>query len=230
MLSNLFNSILTTDVTTISVSHFVICIIVSLAIGVGLTILYGLKHKSSQGFLVTLAILPAIVCGVIMMVNGNIGAGVAVAGAFALVRFRSVPGSAKEIAVIFLAMACGLMTGMGYLGFAVLFAAILGLFFTVFSFISLSFGKGDDKEKLLKITIPEDLDYYNVFDDVFEKYTNHVHLISSKTTNMGSMYKLQYNVSMKNVADEKAFMDDLRCRNGNLEIAISGQEANLNEL
>ena len=174
--------------------------------------------------MITLAILPAIVAVVIMMVNGNVGAGVAVAGAFSLVRFRSVPGTAKEIAIIFLAMATGLISGMGYLGIAVLFAVVLGLVFLVLNVSPI--GEADDRLKLLKITIPEDLNYTDAFDDLFEKYTRNASLMDVKTTNMGSLFKLSYHIRLKDASQEKAFIDELRCRNGNLEISISRQEEN----
>ena len=158
-----------------------------------------------------------------MMVNGNIGAGVAVAGAFSLIRFRSTPGTAKEIASIFLAMAVGLIMGMGYIGFAVLFTIILGLFMFCLNFIGLK-TKGYCKEKTLKITIPEDLNYTEVFDSILTKYTKMYELIHIKTTNLGSLFKLTYNVTIKDEKSEKAMIDELRLRNGNLEIALMRQE------
>ena len=231
MLTNLFKGIFDTAATTvISVPNFILCIVVSLLIGVFLTWVYTYKSRYTASFVVTLAMLPAIVCIVIMMVNGNVGAGVAVAGAFSLVRFRSVPGTAKEIGAIFLAMAAGLIAGMGYLAFAVLFAVIMG---AVMFFLNISgFGakKADSKEKTLRITIPEDLNYGTAFDDLFEKYLSAQEVVSVKTSNMGSLYKLTYHITLKDVAKEKEFIDELRCRNGNLEIAIMRQEANVNEL
>lgn len=184
-------------------------------------------HKS---FVTTLALLPSIVCVVIMMVNGNIGAGVAVAGAFSLVRFRSVPGSAKEICSIFMAMGTGLVAGMGYLGFAVVFALILGAAFLICNLTNIGSSKSADRERSLRITIPEDLDYTNMFDDLLKKYTTNYKMLSAKTTNMGSMFKLTYHVTLRNPSFEKEFIDALRCRNGNLEIMLSAQEATVNEL
>lgn len=231
MVTNLFSGIFDTAATTvISVPNFLLCIVISLLIGAFLTWVYTYKSRYTTSFAVTLAMLPAIVCIVIMMVNGNVGAGVAVAGAFSLVRFRSVPGSAKEIGAIFLAMAAGLIAGMGYLAFAVLFAVIMG---AVMFFLNVSgFGvrKADTKEKTLRITIPEDLNYGNAFDDLFEKYLSAQEVVSVKTSNMGSLYKLTYHITLKDITKEKEFMDALRCRNGNLEIAITRQEANVNEL
>lgn len=165
----------------------------------------------------TLALLPAIVQVVIMLVNGSIGAGIAVMGAFNLVRFRSVPGSAKEICSIFLAMAVGLATGMGYLLLAGILAVVICTIQLIFSFIKI--GDKTSVKKELRITIPESLDYTGVFDELFEQYTKLNELVEVKTANMGSLYKLRYIVILKEQSQEKQFIDDLRCRNGNLEIS-----------
>lgn len=158
-----------------------------------------------------------------------LGQGVAVAGAFSLVRFRSVPGSAKEIGTIFLAMGAGLICGMGYLLYAIIFAGILGLVMLLLNLINLGKNK-NCKDKTLRITIPEDLNYEDAFTDIFQQYTGSFDLISVKTTNMGSLFKLNYHISLKDLSKEKEFIDALRCRNGNLEIAIARQEVNVNEL
>lgn len=231
MFNSIFQSVLDSSSETLDVSGFIICIGVSILIGIFLAFMYAFRTKYTKSFVITLTLLPAVVCTVIMMVNGNIGAGVAVAGTFSLVRFRSVPGSARDIASIFMAMASGLIAGMGYLGFAILFTVIMGVALMIFSNVPFGFGKKRDAiDKTLKITIPEDLDYYSVFDDTFEQYTTEHSLVSSKTTNMGSMFKLIYNISLKDPSKEKEFVDALRCQNGNLEIAISRQEVNTNEL
>ena len=158
-----------------------------------------------------------------MMVNGNVGTGVAVAGAFSLVRFRSVPGSAKDIGAIFIAMGAGLVSGMGYLGYAVLYTVILALIMAGYVHLNL-WEKKDTREKTLTITIPEDLDYTSVFDDLFDTYTDKWELSKVKTTNMGSLFKLTYQMTLKDSSKEKEMIDGLRCRNGNLEIMISNQE------
>lgn len=213
-----------------SVSDFLICMGVSLVIGMFLALVYTYKSRYTKSFVITLAILPAVVCVVIMMVNGNVGAGVAVAGAFSLVRFRSAPGTAKEIGTIFLAMGAGLITGMGYLGYAVLFSLLLGLVMLFYQKIGFGETRGGSKEKTLHITIPEDLDYTHVFDDLLEQYTSAAEVVSVKTTNMGSLFKLTYQITLKNVMEEKELIDALRCRNGNLEISITRQEAEAYEL
>ena len=178
----------------------------------------------------TLALLPAIVCVVIMMVNGNIGTGVAVAGAFSLVRFRSAPGSAREIAAIFLAMGTGLICGMGYIGYSALFTVIMCLVFILYNLINFGQAKRGAVYRSLRITIPEDLNYTTLFSDIFSEYTKRADLVTVKTTNMGSMFRLTYSVILKDASKEKEFIDKLRTRNGNLEIMISNEETQTGEL
>lgn len=231
MLDKLFRGIFDSDlITVISVKDFLLCMGVALAIGVFFAAVYTYKNHYTKSFLLTLAVLPAVVSVVIMMVNGNVGAGVAVAGAFSLVRFRSVPGTAKEIAAIFLAMGTGLIIGMGYLGYASLFALIMGAAVLIYQKLGETMKRKPDSGKVLRVTIPEDLNYTDVFDDLFEKYTLQHELSVVKTTNMGSMFKLTYNIILKDLAKEKEFIDEIRCRNGNLEVSISGQEVNIYEL
>lgn len=231
MLNTLFQGIFDSSTTSvIAVSQFLLCMGVSLIIGIFLALVYGFKSHSTKSFLVTLALLPAIVCVIIMMVNGNVGAGVAVAGAFSLVRFRSVPGTAREIGALFLAMGSGLVTGMGYLGYAVLFSLILGLMMLLLNALSFMGKKSVSTEKTLRITIPEDLNYGEVFNDLLERYTTRHEMVSVKTSNMGSLFKLNYNITLRDISEEKEFIDALRCRNGNLEISLARQEDNPYEL
>jgi hypothetical protein len=210
----MLSSILT---DTFSIDTFLICMVASLVLGAVIAKVHCLYNYSSKGFIITIALLPAIVQMVIMLVNGNLGTGVAVMGAFSLVRFRSIPGNAKEINSIFMAMAIGLATGTGYVAAAVMFVLIVGGVSILYNVTS--FGESKQKEKELKITIPEGLDYTGVFDDLFKEYTTKNELINVKTANMGSLYKLDYRISLKNPVEEKVFLDALRCRNGNLEIA-----------
>lgn len=202
--------------TEITVSSFFLCTGVSLLLGLGAAVLSMYRSKYSRSFVVTLAVLPALVQLVIMMVNGNIGAGVAVAGAFGLIRFRSAAGSAKEIALVFLATAVGLATGMGYVAIAAVFFAIIALFMLLLT--ATRFGAGAAEERELKITIPENLDYDGLFDDLFEKYTRSAELDRVKTTNMGTLYELCYKIVLRDPRETKAFLDDIRTRNGNLNI------------
>ena len=214
----------TSTSVTISITDFLLCVGVALVLGVFLAVVYAVKSRYTKSFLITLGILPAVVCIVIMMVNGNVGAGVAVAGAFSLVRFRSAAGTAKEIAVIFLAMAAGLVCGMGYLAYAALFTHIIGIIFLALQFIKIPQSKSVLKQKTLRITIPEDLDYTSIFNDIFDKYTTEYKLTNVKTSNMGSLFKLTYHLTEKDITKEKEMIDELRIRNGNLEISISEQE------
>ena len=225
MLNTIFQGIFDTQTTNvISVSDFLLCIAVSLALGLVLAAVYTYKTRYTKSFLTTLALLPAIVCVVILMVNGNVGTGVAVAGTFSLVRFRSVPGTAKEIGAIFLAMCAGLIAGMGYLGYAVLFTVVLCAILFLYNLLDFGSRKNGERYKVLHITIPEDLDYTGAFDEVLDKYTSSHELVQVKTTNMGSLFRLTYNLVLKSPEEEKELIDKLRCRNGNLEISVSCKE------
>lgn len=231
MLNNIFGGLFDTSSTsTIEVWQFALCVGVSLLLGGVIAAVYALCGRRTKSFVITLTVLPAVVCVVILSVNGNIGAGVAVAGAFSLIRFRSVAGSGRDITVIFLAMAVGLVAGMGYLAYAALFTIIVCAVLVAFRFIRLPAKKGGKIERSLRLTVPEDLDYVGLFDDIFDKYTDERSLVSVKTTNMGSMFRLTYRITEKNVDDEKKFIDELRVRNGNLEIALSEAEEKHDEL
>ena len=211
----MLSSILGSEIT---VSTFLICSAVSIVLGIGTALLFGYKSKASKSFIITLALLPLVVQTVIMLVNGNLGAGVAVAGAFSLIRFRSATGSAREIGAVFTAMAIGLATGMGYVLLAALFLAILAIFLIVLT--AVNFGGSAEQERMLKITIPESLDYEGLFDDLFAKYTRSAELEQVKTTNMGTLYELRYRVRLAGETGIKEFMDELRCRNGNLTVSF----------
>ncbi len=231
MPNNLFQGLFDTDMTPIiSVSDFLLCIATSLLVGLLLAFAFMYRSRYTKSFVLTLALLPTVVCVVIMMVNGNVGTGVAVAGAFSLVRFRSVPGTAKEITMLFLAMGSGLIAGMGYLGFSVLFTIIMCAISILYNQLDFGTRKNSAIDKTLNITIPEDLDYSNVFEDVFVNYATSYELIRVKTTNMGSMFRLTYNLTLKDATKEKEMIDQLRCRNGNLEITVSKQETTVTEL
>ena len=205
----------------LTLSTFLICTLTSLVLGIGIAFVGMYRSRSTQSFAVALAILPVVVQLVIMLVNGNVGAGVAVAGAFSLVRFRSVPGTAREIGVLFMAMAIGLATGMGFVGLAVISFIIISAAILILT--ATGFGKAPAAERSLKITIPENLDYEGLFDDVFAKYTKSAELIKVKTSNMGTLYELQYGIVLKGENVPKEFLDELRCRNGNLNI-VCGRE------
>lgn len=198
--------------------QFLMCVITALVLGVLASLVFSVRRQQTNSLASAIALLPAVVTVVIMMVNGNIGAGLAVAGTFALVRFRSAPGSARDITGLFFAVAIGLSCGMGYLAVAAVFfvifsAAVLLLTFT-------GFGE-NSAARQLKITIPENLDYDNLFDDILEKYTISYELIRVRTTNMGTLFELTYTVILKEKSISKQFIDELRCRNGNLNVICS---------
>lgn len=205
----------------IAPEKFLLCLGVSLAMGWVLMKMMMWRARSSASFAVTLATIPAAVCVVIMLVNGNVGTGVAVAGAFSLVRFRSAAGSGREICAIFIAMTVGLIAGMGYLAYAGLFGVTMGL--TLMGYTALG-GKPYSRQRRLYITIPESLDYAGVFDPVLKRYTRQYDLRQVKTTNLGSLFKLTYDITLAADANEKALLDELRCHNGNLELSLSYQD------
>lgn len=210
----------TTDslVAGVSTIDFLLCCVASILLGAAVAGIYMFRHTYSKNFVVTLALLPLIVQMVITLVNGNLGAGIAVMGVFNLVRFRSIPGSAKDIGNVFLAMAIGLATGMGFIALAVLFTVIVGMVNVVY--VLTPFGKQKEPEKTLKITIPEDLEYDGVFDDVLARYADEYELVEVQTTNMGSLFLLEYAVRLKEPGVEKRLIDEVRCRNGNLKVVL----------
>ena len=231
MSGDLFKGLFDSEMTTvITLSDFLICVCSALIIGAMLTGFYIYKTRYTKSFAATLALLPAIVCVIIMMVNGNIGTGVAVAGAFSLVRFRSVPGSAREIGAIFLAMGTGLILGMGYIGYAFLCTLIFGFISAVYNHVDFGSRRKKSLYKTLHITIPEDLDYTDVFDPILQTYTSSFELLQVKTTNMGRLFRLTYDLTLKDNESERDLINLLRCRNGNLEITVSRQETMNNEL
>lgn len=214
-ISSLFGTVIT---TTIDAKSFMLCTLASVIIGALVAFAYTFKTKSSKNFTITIALLPLVVQVVIMLVNNSLGAGIAVAGAFSLTRFRSVPGTAKEICAVFATMAVGLATGMGFIGVGAIFALVMILLNLLYSAILFNKKRGEEQE--LKITVPEGLDYYGLFDDLFEKYTAKNELVRVRTTSMGSLYQLTYSVTMKDVSEQKAMIDEIRCRNGNLDISL----------
>lgn len=224
----MFTSIISDVVSTLTIVDGLICTAVSLVLGLWISFIYQKQGNASKNFTVTLAMMPALVQLVIMMVNGNLGTGVAVLGTFSLVRFRSVPGSSREIIAIFFAMAIGLATGTGYLSFACFIAFVIGGVSLVLS--KCNMGNGKPLERDLRITIPENLDYTEVFDNIFEVYLKHAELIRVKTINLGSMFEIYYHITMKDLSQEKKMIDDLRCRNGNLCVIVAKRQAVSDEL
>ncbi|MDR2771360.1 MAG: DUF4956 domain-containing protein [Clostridiales Family XIII bacterium] len=225
MLDRLTGSVIGAQLT---LSGVLLCTAASIVFGLCIACIHMLKGRYNKNFVVALALLPPMVQIVIMLVNGNIGAGIAVAGAFSLVRFRSIPGSAGDIGSIFFAMAIGFVTGMGYLFYGLVFLALIGAAHCALSFSR--FGNGDPDTRILKIVIPENLDYDGLFDDLFLTYTDSATLDRVKTVSMGSLYELTYSVRLKSPAVPKAFIDALRCRNGNLNISLSREQTSADAL
>ena len=215
----MFNSVIPNAMT---LSSFLMCIFAALVLGVLTALVFSFRNKHSGSLILALAVLPPIVTLVIMMVNGNIGAGLAVAGTFSLVRFRSAPGTAREICGLFMSTAIGITCGMGYIGIAAVFFLVMAVFLVLLSLFR--FGETAASSRQLKITIPENLDYDGLFDDIFEKYTSRHELVRVKTTNMGTLYELTYTINLKTPEVSKQFIDEIRCRNGNLNI-ICGRES-----
>lgn len=222
----MFTSVLAN--TTITLTQIGMCILASIVCGLFIAFTYKTISYSSKSFITTIAVLPVMVMAVILMVNGNLGVGVAVAGSFSLVRFRSLPGKASDIGIIFLAMAIGLATGMGYISFAALFTVIVCILLVVFE--KTSFLEANSNYRHLRICIPEDLDYTNVFEDIFTTYTKKHTLQGIKTVNLGSMYMVTYDTILKDISKEKEMLDALRTRNGNLTISASLQPGGQTEL
>ncbi len=202
----------------LTLQTLLICSGVSIILGLVVAFTHKLTSKYNKNFLISLTIIPLMVEAIMIMVNGSLGTGIAVAGAFSLIRFRSMPGTAREILSILISMTIGLVLGMGYIGFAIIITILSCLFIVIFNNISIF---ENNKEKILKITIPEDLDYTEVFDKEFDKYLDKYEITQVKTTNMGSLYELTYLVNVKKNINEKEFIDKIRIKNGNLKIVLS---------
>lgn len=215
----------TTSTEGLNTKDALICIGVALVLGLIISTIYIIsdrKKRISTNFAITLVILPAVVAIVIMLVGSNVARAFSMAGAFALVRFRSVPGDSKDIASVFFTMAVGLSAGLGYVTFAAIVTVVIGLVYLLLMITG--YGVVKNIEKTLKITIPENLNFNGTFDDVFKEFTNDFTLDRIRTTNLGSMYELTYLVTVKKDIDEKKFIDELRCRNGNLNIILCNSE------
>ncbi|RSJ83602.1 DUF4956 domain-containing protein [Streptococcus cristatus] len=226
MLSHLFYDIFTD--TAVDPAMMMLAIGVSLLLGLVIAKVYQFKTVYSKSFVMSLALLPTLIAIVIFLVNGSLGAGVAVMGAFSLIRFRSAPGGAKELVSIFLVMTIGIAIGMGYLVFATVFTFIMSLAMLLLEVVN--FGQMKHSMRQLTVVIPESLDYESIFDDIFNKAANHVELANVKTSDMGSLFKIKYIIQLNGRMTEKELIDALRTRNGNLEIAISRYITKENEL
>ena len=207
------------EITSLETSDVFICIGAAIALGLVIACCYMFKNEYSRNLIISISIMPVIVAVLIMLVSGSIGAAIAVGGVFALTRFRSAQGTSKEITQILLAMATGLTLGLGYIFIAIILVAVVEAMCIIFNLTK--FGEASSKRRTLKITIPEELDYNELFDDLFDKYTNSATLVKVKLKNLGTLFQLTYDVTLKDVKLEKQFIDDLRVRNANLDILCS---------
>ena len=214
--------------TTIEPWMFFVCIGVAIALGLVAAFCYMFKNRYSKTLVITIAILPPIVCVLIMLVSGSLGAAVAVGGVFALTRFRSAQGSAREISQIFLAMAVGLVTGLGCIYIAIILVVIIEAMTMVFALTK--FGESSPKRRTLKVSVPEELDYTEIFDDLFDKYTTRSELVKVKLKNLGTIFQLTYDINLKDVKEEKKFIDEIRVRNANLDVICSRTVTGADEL
>lgn len=218
----MFTSLLDSTAGTLTVSAALICLGAALLFGLVIAGVYMFSTKQyTKNFIVTLALLPVLVEVVILMTGGSLGTAVAVLGTFSLIRFRSAPGTSIEITGIFFAMAVGLACGMGQVAFAALVTVIVACLFVLLN--RTRFGERRSDQKTLKITIPEDLDYTGVFDDIFERYTLSHKLEKVKTVNLGSLFELDYTIMLRDESQEKIMLDEIRIRNGNLTIVCARQ-------
>lgn len=215
----MFNTIFDTSTTGLEISTALICAGTALVLGLALAITHMKTSQTTKGFLITLTVLPVLVMAVMIMINGNLGTSIAILGAFSLIRFRSIAGHAKDLLAVFAAMMIGLALGMGHVLFAAVITVIYIVAVALLTFTH--FLEPDAKERVLKIVIPEDLDYDDVFTDIFHKYTTRARLVRMKTINMGSLYKLTYDIRLKNGVKEKAFLDEIRVKNMNLKVLLS---------
>ena len=216
---SLFSSIFT---STFTLGQFLIAVLASMVLGFVVSIYYMFRNTYSKSFVPSLILIPAIECVVIIMINGNMGAGIAVAGSFALIRFRSARGSAKDLTAIFMAMTIGIICGTGYIGIAVLFTLIVCAVRMFLSFVK--YGECDGQMRYLKITVPENLNYDEAFEEVLDNYCSSYEIEKVKTLSLGSLFRVDYSIVMKDTSKIKAMIDDLRIRNNNLEI-VCGKEA-----
>ncbi len=216
------------SVASVTTEEYLICCACSLVIGLVIALLHMYKNDYSKNIVFTLVVLPIIVQNVIMLVNGSIGAGLAVMGVFSLVRFRSAQGNAREISSVFLAMSVGVATAMGMIAVAGFMTVAVGLIVVIMA--TLRFGEKNNVCRVLKILLPEDLDFEGIFDDIFDAYTTKCEQVKCKTTNMGSLYELSYEIVFKKGISEKAFIDTIRCRNGNLTVTIGRPSTHNSEL
>ncbi len=215
------SQLLTYELATITMEGIFACFGIALGLGIVTSVIYMFTTPNyTKNFVVTIAILPVVVQAVLLLVNGEIGTSLVTLAIFSLVRFRSVPGTSKEIATVFLTVAIGIAVGLGYPMYGVIITGVVGVAFIILSIIPFGDWKRKNTDKLLKVTIPENLDYTEVFTDLFAKYLKKADRETVKTVNMGTMFEITYIIRMKNSNDEKKLIDEIRTRNGNLTVSI----------
>jgi hypothetical protein len=213
----MLDSLTSASAGDITFASYLLCVGCALLCGLIVACASSLRTGAGKSLFLSETLLPPIVATVIIIVNGSIGTGIAVAGAFSLIRFRSAPGKARDMAALFLSMAAGIVCASGYLGIALLFTVAVSAVILLFSYIR--FGAELDMD--LRITVPESLGFADAFTDIFSRYTSSWRLVTVKTSNMGSMYRLQYRVRLRDRASTQAFIDEIRTRNANLEVSLS---------
>ena len=213
---------------TVTIGQLLIAMLTAAGLGLLVSLSYMYKNTHTKGFAASLVVLPVLVTVVIMLVNGNIGAGLAVAGSFSLIKFRSLPGDARDLTSVFTDVAVGLCCGMGYVAIAAVLTLLVLAVLTVLT--KVNYGGNDEKQRTLKITIPESLNYEESFKDILENYTVNCELVNVKTASLGSLYKLEYLVTLKDLSLQKEMIDEIRVRNGNLEVSLGKAAAAKGEL
>lgn len=219
MLDSIFDVSLAT--TELTFSNAIITILISIILGgiISLTYMKTNSQGYSQSFTLTMVLLPSIVAIIILLIGSNVARAFSLAGAFSIIRFRSAPGDPKDISYVLFTMAAGLACGVGSFGYAVLFTLILCLLMVLLN--RFRFGASKTQMKTLKVTIPENLGYEEAFDEVFKKHNVDYELRKIRTTELGSLYELVYNIKIDHLTNQKAFLDDIRCRNGNLDLSLT---------
>lgn len=228
-MNNFFSTIFnTSSQTDVQLSDFIVILLGALAVGVLISIFYILTHKNetyTASFPATMIMLPIIVAVIIRLVGTNAASALSLAGAFSLIRFRTEPADPKDIAYVFFALAAGLGCGIGYIGYALMFTVILCVITLVLKLMN--YGAGNERSMYLRISVPENLNYENLFEQTLTQYTNTHKLMQIRTTDFGAVFEVRYAIELKKGVDTKAFIDELRTKNGNLNIIMTKKEYNV---
>lgn len=200
---------------------------ITLVISFAYALVISIKLRATKSFFIATVLMPVVTAAIISVMTifltgetSNAMRIVTIAVALGLIRFRSTNGRADELVVLFSTVAIGLIAGLGYVVVAAIVAIFIALIYVLLSHFKLFEGKRFKDDKLLKVTIPENLEYKDVFEDTFKHYLSSYELVEVKTTGMGSLFRLSYKITFKNQSEEKELIDEIRTRNGNLEISI----------